>query len=94
MAWIETVLTLGEGQGIDYKKLALLGFASGGGDQGRLGWQDVHWAMSGLEPLEKAIMYLRYNQPRVTGQEIAALTNALWLRLDALEARTRPLPPI
>lgn len=94
MATIEVLLTLGEGQGIDYRKLALLGFASGGGDRGHLGWQDVHWAMSGLEPMEKAIMYLRYNQSRVTGQEIAALTNALWLKLDALEARTRPLPPI
>lgn len=47
MATIEALLTLGEGQGIDYKKLALAGFATGGG-QGALTWTDVHWAMSSL----------------------------------------------
>ncbi len=89
MATIEVLLQLGEGQGIDYRKLSHAGFGTGGG-QGALTWMDVHWAMSGLSPVQKAILYLKYNPPRATGDEIASLTNKLWVLLDTIEARSRP----
>ncbi len=92
MAWIETVLTLGEGQGIDYRKLALAGLDTGG-RSGILTWEGVHWCMSGLQPEEKAILYLKYNPPRASGMEIANLTTRLWILLDTLESRHRPKIP-
>ena len=89
--WIEAVLQLGEGQGINYRKLALAGLDTGG-RSGLLTWEGVHWCMSGLAPEEKAVLYLKYNQNRATGNDIAHLTGRLWMKLDAAEARTRPRP--
>lgn len=103
MALIEVLLNLGEGQGIDYRRLAKAGGGTGGG-QGALTWEHVHRAMQVgkteeefeflLRPTEQVIMYLRYNQARVNGNFLAALTSALWQKLEASEARDRPRPPI
>lgn len=91
MAWIETVLTLGEGQGIDYRKLAeAAGMPADRG--GMLTWQNVHWCMSGLKPHERGLLYLQYNQNRLSGNDLAALTSRMWMALEALEMRNRPRP--
>ena len=93
MAWIEEVLQLGEGQGLDYMKLARR-VGSGGDKGGILTWEGVHLAMAGLSPIEKAILYLKYNPPRARAHEIASLTTRLWMALEAIEARSRPKPMI
>lgn len=93
MAWIEEVLQLGEGQGLDYMKLARR-VGSGGDKSGILTWEGVHLAMAGLSPIEKAILYLKYNPPRARAHEIASLTTRLWMALEAIEARSRPKPMI
>jgi len=93
MAWIEEVLQLGEGQGLDYMKLARK-VGSGGDKSGILTWEGVHLAMAGLSPIEKAILYLKYNPPRARAHEIASLTTRLWMALEAIEARSRPKPMI
>lgn len=93
MAWIEEVLQLGEGQGLDYMKLARR-VGSGGDKGGILTWEGVHLAMSGLTPQQKAILYLKYNPPRARAHEIASLTTRLWMALEAIEARSRPKPMI
>lgn len=94
MAWIEEVLQLGEGQGLDYMKLARRSGVTGGDKSGILTWEGVHWCMSGLSPTQKAILYLKYNPPRARAHEIASLTTRLWMALEAIEARNRPKPMI
>lgn len=94
MAWIEEVLQLGEGQGLDYMKLARRSGVTGGDKSGILTWEGVHLAMAGLSPIEKAILYLKYNPPRARAHEIASLTTRLWMALEAIEARNRPKPMI
>lgn len=89
---IEKLLVLGEAQGIDFGRLAELVQMGTKTIKGGLTGADVHLAMSGLPPEQKAILYLKPNPARISGNDLAALTNHLWMSLIGFEASRRTEP--
>ena len=86
---VEKLLTLDEAQGIDIARLCELGFSTGG-VQGYLTGKTVQQALSKPFPTHlRAILYLGPNPSRLSGNDIASLTNFLWERLIQFEAKAR-----
>jgi hypothetical protein len=67
--------------------------ASGTNPGDRLDAGDIHLAVAGLPPEQRAIIYLRPWPEIVKAQELASLTDHLWRHLMAFEAKRRPKPP-
>lgn len=86
---LEKLLCMDEAQGIDYAKLAERGFDTGG-KTGFLTGKDVQKALGPPFPVHwRAILYLAPNPGRLSGNDLATLTNHLWSKLIAFEQAGR-----
>lgn len=91
MADVERLLCMGQAHGADPRRMLLP--ASGSNPVDRMDWTEIHFAMVGCTPAQRAIVYLPLLPEMVNAQELAALTTHLWQKLIAFEAKRRPSLP-